>query len=195
MLQRVDRARDDDAEHGGQRKNPGEYCATCHHRNEVNEARSPKPEGRTIYVHSTDLKRMIHKIHMGDALTQPYELGGFGGPIDFGHVRYPSSRANCAACHLDGTHTLPMPIGLGPTIEELRTCVEDPAADANDTCEPADWIVAQTYTIGPEQAACASCHDSPATQAHADIMTTPDGRESCATCHGPGAGYDVDVVH
>lgn len=181
--------------HGGQRKNPGEYCIMCHNTTLLNSGRSPRPEGEDIYVNSTDLKRMIHKIHAGEELSQPYALGGFGGPIDFGHLRYPSTLSNCSVCHEGDSYQLPMPAGAMPSVEEVRTCLEAPGADTNDACETAMWIVTSTIVMQPEKAACTSCHDSPSAAAHADIMTTPDGRESCATCHGPGAGYDVDVVH
>lgn len=181
--------------HGGQRKNPGVYCATCHNANLTNAGRSPKPEGEDIYVNTTDFKRMIHKIHAGENLTQPYALGGFGGPIDFGHVRYPATLSNCDVCHVDDSHQLPVAAGVLPSIEEVRTCLEAPGADTNDTCDSAMWVVTSTIVLQPETSACTSCHDSPAALAHANIMTTPDGRESCATCHGSGAGYDVDVVH
>ena len=44
-------------------------------------------------------------------------------------------------------------------------------------------------------AACTGCHDSDDAVAHVTAMTTSDGKESCAVCHGSGAAYDVDVVH
>jgi hypothetical protein len=31
--------------------------------------------------------------------------------------------------------------------------------------------------------------------AHAWIMTTEEGRESCTTCHGPGRESDVAIAH
>lgn len=186
---------DDLALHGGQRKNPGQYCQTCHHGNEVNDGRSSRPEGAAIFVNTTDVKRMIHRIHAGESLSQPYVLGGFGGPIDFSHVRYPSSLAACDMCHADGTWRLPMPAGVEPSIEQVRTCIEDPQADGDEVCSPSLWIVTSTIVVPPAQSACMGCHDAPDARAHADIMTTADGRESCATCHGEGAGYDVDLVH
>ncbi len=181
--------------HGGQRKNPGQYCATCHNTTLINSGRSPRPEGEDIYVNTTDFKRMIHKIHAGEELSQPYALGGFGGAIDFGHLRYPATLSNCAMCHVNDSHQLPVPAGVLPSVEEVRTCLEAPGADGNDSCETSMWVVTSTIVLPPETSACTSCHDSPAAAAHAAIMTTPDGRESCATCHGSGAGYDVDVVH
>lgn len=38
-------------------------------------------------------------------------------------------------------------------------------------------------------------HDGDSTVAHAAVMTTSIGKESCATCHGPGSAFDPANVH
>ena len=190
--------------HGGQRKN-GAYCAVCHNPNNPNEQRASRMEGAVDQlIHSTDAKRMIHRIHAGVHLTEPYVLGAFplpsvanpaGNPIDFGHLRYPATLSNCQVCHEGQTYRLPMPQGTLPSIEERRTCTEVSTNDSDDYCDDPFWVVTATVAVAPETAVCTSCHDSPAAAAHARIMTTPSGAESCAVCHGPGSGYDVDIVH
>ncbi len=195
------------AEHGGSRRDPN-YCVFCHHPNNTNDDRAPRFEVNadgTPFAHvapSVDFKVMIHKIHRGEELTQqPYELGGFplpsvmnpgGTPINFGETLFPGETGRCETCHLPGTYGLPL---TGPrlwTRSELLTCAEDPLADADDFCAVRTSVESLTP---PETAVCTSCHDAPHTVAHATIMTTPAGVESCATCHGPGREFDVAAVH
>jgi OmcA/MtrC family decaheme c-type cytochrome len=109
------------AAHGSQRRNPT-YCTTCHNPNTVGVERFARFEESTEDIPTVDFKVMVHKIHMGEALTQqPYILGGFpppsesnpgGNPVDFGEVRYPTNQGNCSMCHLDGTYALPLPASL-----------------------------------------------------------------------------------
>jgi OmcA/MtrC family decaheme c-type cytochrome len=191
--------------HGGNRKN-ADYCGFCHNGSNSNDERAARLEGSTdVLVHSVDVKRMIHKIHAGSSLSQPYVLYGnpgpseanpAGAPHDFSaSVHYPSALASCSVCHEDGTHRLPVASGVRPSLEERWSCTEDPGADADDFCDAPFWVRSAAIAVPPETAACTGCHDEPATEAHAAIMTAPDGRESCAVCHGPGSGYDVDLVH
>ena len=49
--------------------------------------------------------------------------------------------------------------------------------------------------LAPAGAACTGCHDAQSTVAHAQIMTTQNGVESCETCHGLGKQWDVQAVH
>jgi OmcA/MtrC family decaheme c-type cytochrome len=110
-------------------------------------------------------------------------------------VRYPGVLSDCSTCHTDDTYQLPLPEGRLPTPLEVRNCVEDPAADANDFCNDSDWVVEEEIIMQPERAVCTSCHDAPSTDAHAQVMTTAMGDESCSTCHGPGSASDVARVH
>ncbi len=191
--------------HGGSRKNPN-YCVFCHNPNKTNDTRVAHVEGQTVTAHSVDLRVMIHKIHMGDQLTQPYVLGSFpapsktnplGTPIDFGQTRYPRPRTDCEACHLGRNWTVPLassPAYL-PSTEQQMTCTEDPAADPDNYCEPMFFVATQTFEIGPTASVCTSCHDMPATAAHAMVNTTAAGAEACATCHGTGMAWDVAFFH
>jgi OmcA/MtrC family decaheme c-type cytochrome len=188
--------------HGGSRKTPA-YCAFCHNPNNVGDDRISRFETGTIVAESVDFRVMIHRIHMGEHLTQqPYVLGGnpsptkanpAGNPIDFGEVRYPGDQRACWACHAAGSYDLPLPGGLLPSKTQLLGCVEDPLADGDDYCDARVVLSEQLFPAAT--AACTGCHDAPEVLAHAQTTTAPDGVEACATCHGPGSEYDVQVVH
>jgi OmcA/MtrC family decaheme c-type cytochrome len=189
--------------HGGARRGV-QYCVLCHNSSQTNAKNAPRFEGSSVTAPSLDLGVMVHKIHAGDTLANGYVLFGFPGPsvlnpggtpIDYGQTRFPGSLAACQTCHLAGTYALPLAAGARGKSSQVLTCVEDPTADADAYCTGADWVVDAAHTMPPETAACTSCHDQYYVAAHADLNTTSEGVESCATCHGPGAAYDVAAVH
>lgn len=193
--------------HGGNRANP-EYCPTCHNPNNVNEERISRVEGQEVYVHTVQFTNMIHRIHMGEGLTQAYVLGTnpspsttnpVGNPHDFAEVRYPSQRDNCAKCHAGDSHRLEFgAVGRLPAFDQIFTCTEDPAEDEDALCDPFSastpltnaFRPLETFLMYPTAAACTGCHDAPDVAAHAVVMTTMTGIESCATCHGPGSMFE-----
>ncbi|HET7503686.1 MAG TPA: OmcA/MtrC family decaheme c-type cytochrome [Kofleriaceae bacterium] len=197
--------------HGGGRTNP-QYCVFCHNTTGVND-RTPRFEGGTAVEETLDFRVMIHKIHRGEQLSLPYAIGGTAGTVDapagtpnfFNEVRYPRSTADCDACHVSPdptskTWTLPMnrSTAYAPSTALVMTCSEAPGADTDSFCTDPFWTVAATGKLAPQTSVCTSCHDSVDVAVHAATNTAAIGDtlfEACATCHGPGAAYDVATVH
>jgi OmcA/MtrC family decaheme c-type cytochrome len=165
--------------HGGQRLNV-EECIICHNPNANDSARRPAANNPP---ESIAFKRMIHRIHTGENLTQDYTVYAFftppapPNPVNFNEIRFPGDRRDCQTCHIpnsstSNTYQPPLPDSELPT-QTLR-----------------DYYSPQQ----PTAAACLGCHDTRSAAAHAFVNTAPFG-EACASCHGPNAEFAVDKVH
>ncbi len=194
----------DVAAHGGGRKGAA-YCVLCHNATNTDAPAVPRTEAPgPIFAETIDFRHLIHKIHMGENLTQPYVIFGFplptaaapdGTPNDFAHTQYPRDVAQCGACHTGTTYTLPVAATDAPSTYVDMSCSEPPASDGNNYCDAPFWTQTATLLVPAEVSACVSCHDAPSTAAHAALNTTPAGQTACATCHGAGKIEDVQVVH
>ena len=148
--------------HGGQRRETQE-CVICHAPGATGD-RSDDDATQINY----GMKWMIHRIHTGEELREPWVLGG----ESFSDFAFMGDRRACEICHLPGTYGVPLPEGVLPTPDE-----------------------GEFYTpILPTAAACLSCHSSMEAAAHAYTMTAPFG-EACEACHGNDAEFSVAKVH
>lgn len=139
---------------------------------------APDTTGVTV-----NFRTMLHKLHMGEDLTNAstYTVVGFGSPANYPdnfsehtyeQVVYPAlpeRTKDCASCHGTGN--------------EAWFDLADRDHPTEQTTPVLEWTVT-----------CGSCHDSDAAQAHID-QQTPGGIETCAVCHGEGNEFSVERVH
>ncbi|PKG73533.1 cytochrome C [Shewanella sp. GutCb] len=152
--------------HGSRNDLEGQ-CQVCHNRNMQAEASADNPAASTA-----DYKHLVHTLHAGSRESYP-------------DINYPGNIGNCAQCHTEddaGVLTAALP---------LDSAVQPLAFDDG------------SFT-SPTAAICSACHTSDTSMSHMAQQgavfkgTEADasaGTESCATCHGQGATYDVLAVH
>jgi OmcA/MtrC family decaheme c-type cytochrome len=161
-----------------------EYCVLCHHPRATDAARRPGVDSLSNPPESVDFKLMVHRLHRGDELENPYTVYGFGGtPFDFTEVRYPRDLTECEACHPAGAEALGDPSGRAATVRHIDGT---PVATAD-------------AILTPSMAACLGCHDGNEAFQHARGLTVINGPESwderCRACHGAGRGVDAADAH
>ncbi|MBI2266750.1 MAG: hypothetical protein HYU64_16575 [Armatimonadetes bacterium] len=126
-------------------------------------------------------RTMIHKIHRGKELANAstYTVVGFAT------TAYPN---NYATTTFGDLKFPPMP----GTVKHCNTC----HGASNTWKEPSDRShpTQQVLPLRQWNAVCGSCHDSNAAQAHIALNTSA-GSEACATCHGQGKEFNVELVH
>lgn len=139
--------------HGGNRRSV-ELCVICH------TPQTPEP----VSGNTTDMKVMVHKIHMGQDLPSVIAGGkyGFGTNTDYSTVANPSPNMACVVCH-----------------EPQKV---SGAAQADN------WF------NKPARDTCGSCHDDvnfDTGKNHADLPQISDNQ--CANCHPAKGEVDFDT--
>jgi OmcA/MtrC family decaheme c-type cytochrome len=159
--------------HGEQRVGV-DQCVMCHNPSSTDASRRPADQMPPATV---NFKDMLHRVHTGEELSQPYTVYGFGGTAyDFTEILFPGLRNKCSICH--GTNSVNLPLAA----EALPTVV----------MQGTDLV----STILPERASCTTCHDSLMVDIHAILNSdAASGVETCAICHGAGADFSVSGVH
>lgn len=163
--------------HGEQRNNT-EFCVMCHNANHTDADKRKTAKG-PLPAESVHYKRLIHRIHTGRNLGEPFIV--YGGPQaapvpnNLGEIRFPGDRRNCLKCHEKGANELPLPDGLLPTAL--------PQADGS------------VRLLTPIKSTCVGCHTREPAKAHMEAQVASVGRESCVVCHGAGREFAVDKMH
>lgn len=93
----------DNLEMHGEARFDVEYCVTCHNPYSVDGDTINEPWEGTV-----DMKRMVHKIHYGENLSNGYFIVGFGGSVhDYSNIVFPQNVRNCTTCHQDSNPAVP----------------------------------------------------------------------------------------
>jgi len=189
--------------HGNNRTDEPEVCVLCHNPN-ATDARQrvaldmpASPPSDCVSVlgaddQTIDMKVMIHALHAGGTVGQPYEVCGFRNSVHTYDFKYPGKLNNCEGCHVEGGY---YPVEAGTILGTTVSVGNDPS--------PIDDEV-----ISPNTAVCSTCHVSDLAKQHmvqnggdfsatkaADSTLISAGVETCALCHGPGGSSDVVEVH
>jgi len=158
-------------------RNNTEFCIMCHNPSHTDEEKRKAADG-PMPAQNVHYKRLIHRIHTGVNLGEPFTVYGGTpakpGAIDFSDIRFPGDRRNCVKCHVPGANEPPLPAGLLPTLI--------PQADGS------------MKALQPITSACVGCHTAEPAKLHMETMTF-NGQESCVTCHGVGRSFAVSKVH
>lgn len=179
--------------HGDNRVGNTELCSTCHNPNATDINRRVAGGACEVAVggddEPIDLKRMVHRIHSGNAV-----ICGYGNSLnDFTDLVYPGHINNCGGCHLDGTYYPVDPAKV------MATTI-DAGADRSSLLDD--------VAISPNASVCSSCHTTDLAKNHMlqngadfsamkmeDGTTVSSGVETCTLCHGAGGIADIRKVH
>ena len=133
--------------HGGPRQTV-EYCVTCHIDSD-RDAGTGNSLGMTV---------MMHKIHMGPNLIEPYsiESNRTGRLSDYSNVTYPQDVRNCTTCHDPANEATPQAewVDNRGTAEQCASC--------HDNLTFSDWGLTnlnRAHAAGAQpNSTCAACH-------------------------------------
>jgi OmcA/MtrC family decaheme c-type cytochrome len=184
---------DDLGFHGGESRKTPEYCAFCHHPNNVNDERSTRLEFTesapgvptttpfSSTPNSVSIMNMVHKLHAGSALSSLYVLGAdrslsaaapYADTVSFPGA-FPGDLGDCQTCHAAGSYALPKATNLG-TLQVTYTC-EERAADADNFCN--------TLVLWPATTSAATTDVYLVTAQ----KVVPPQTAACTSCHDSAA--------
>lgn len=219
--------------HGGNRTDNVQLCVVCHNPNNTDLTMRPQdPDSAEdkdnadaedgLEERAIDFKRMIHAIHGASKRTGEYWVYGFSNtPHDFSDVGFPASPADCNACHVDGSHRVPLASNVLATTVDTQATVASSSRFGTSDFTPDDGSASEPIDDGnitATAAVCSACHNTREAEQHmilngAGFSTESPGEvnsgfdvtqamvesgtviETCAVCHGAGRTADVDVVH
>jgi OmcA/MtrC family decaheme c-type cytochrome len=113
---------------------------------------------------------MIHAIHGAGHRTQPFQVYGFrNAPHDFSDVAYPAEASDCEACHVGGSHAVPLADSVLATTVDTQATVStanpfgtgDFVPDDGSAGDPGD-----DGNVTATAAVCSACHDTLQAGAH-----------------------------
>ena len=190
---------------GNVRNNEPGVCVVCHNPNATD--RSGRIAAGVAGEQGIDFKIQSHAMHAGQAGKGGFRTKGItiyssdGTPNDFSGVVFSGKLNLCTNCHTATSFQL-TGIWAAPTANGILGTTISTGASATDSSD--------NLRITPIAAVCSSCHDGALAKAHMqdpfnggsnglyDNFSVKQGdikEENCTFCHGPGKGFDVQVVH
>jgi len=194
--------------HGNNRTDNVQLCAVCHNPNNTDLAQRPAdPDGAEegtnaaagdgLEERSIDFKRMIHAIHAPEQRRDPFFVYGFFNSVnDFSEVRFPRGEKDCDACHVNGSHRLPLGDNVLATTIDTQATVSSASPFGTSDFIPGDGSASDPRDDGnvtAVAAVCSGCHDGTEARAHMVENGAGISREmpgSGATARGT-SGFDV----
>lgn len=219
--------------HGDNRTDNVQLCVVCHNPDNTDLAMRPTdPDSEEdkdnadaadgLEERAIDFKRLIHAIHGADKRTNAYVVYGFRNtPHDFSDVGFPAEARDCEACHVNGSHRLPLGANVLATTVDTQATVASSSPFGTSDFIPGDGSASEPTgdgNITATAAVCSACHDTGEAKQHmiqngAGFSTESPGSvssgfvvtqamvdngavmETCSVCHASGRTADVDVVH
>lgn len=172
-------------------------CVVCHTAGSEDRISNPaSTPGLNINFHD-----MIHRLHSGHALPRVaatansadpyhYAIRGFSGLIDFSEVGFtvmPSGTLDCAACHEGAAQGGQSYTSI--TRAKCSTCHDDISFTTGTVLDKSHPSVSGGLLTQADL-------NDPAYRVFPSGVnhTFPDD-STCSACHGPGANWDVRVMH
>jgi mono/diheme cytochrome c family protein len=160
---------------------------------------------------TNNFKDMIHGIHAGKDRTTPIRIvrdrtnattaNGQIAIIDGANIGFPGILSNCKSCHTYNGYNVPT---SGKLLASRELADNGALVDITSSKASIATVSATDKMISPFTAACVTCHDSTAAQAHMNLnggqikvnrSALNPALESCAVCHGAGSEFDPVKVH
>lgn len=167
--------------HGNNRTDNVQLCVVCHNPNATDLAQRPADPDMTengvnsasadgLEERSIDFKRMIHAIHGAQARSNEYQVYGFFNTAhDFSEVGFPAEPNDCDACHVAGSHEVPLLDSVLATTIDSQATVNTASPFGTGDFVPGDGSAGDPRDDGnvtATAAVCSACHDTVQARAH-----------------------------
>jgi len=172
------------SQHGDRHSGSADACVVCHnaYATDINgRPDDPAAAADGKREETIDFKHTIHAIHAAGIREAGIVIyGNDGSEAGSGNVGYPGNVAQCKACHLSSTFSLPLSPEVRPTAVGTGIDLADPGDDLYMT---------------PIASVCSPCHDSPDSLSHMQENGSGFAVDASALTLGGNAGKPLPPAH